>query len=118
MEDPKGEKLNLVIHNFGRDGGRSSYPLKAGINIIKAKNKGLGYIEYFTPNYKKAPKVRLSIPSGKVNGVFVGGVSKNSDWKKMLENSPRRWWTSLAAACTWCIRWRNSRNSARTRGRN
>lgn len=23
-----------------------------------------------------------------MNGVFVGGVSKNSDWKKMLENSP------------------------------
>ena len=28
--DPKGEKLNLVIHNFGRDGGHSSYPLKEG----------------------------------------------------------------------------------------
>lgn len=88
MGDPKGEKLNLVIHNFGRDGGHSSYPLKEGVNIIRAKNKGLGYIEYFTPNYKKAPKVHLSILSGKVNGVFVGGVSKNSDWKKMLENSP------------------------------
>lgn len=88
MGDSKGEKLNLVIHNFGRDGGHSSYPLKEGVNIIRAKNKGLGYIEYFTPNYKKAPKVHLSILSGKVNGVFVGGVSKNSDWKRMLENSP------------------------------
>ena len=88
MGDPKGEKLNLVIHNFGRDGGHSSYPLKEGVNIIRAKNKGLGYIEYFTSNYKKAPKVHLSILSGKVNGVFVGGVSKNSDWKRMLENSP------------------------------
>lgn len=88
MGDPKGEKLSLVIHNFGRDGGHSSYPLKAGVNIIKAKNQGLGYIEYFTPNYKKAPKVKISIPSGKVNGVFVGGVHKNSDWKKMLESSP------------------------------
>ena len=88
MGDPKDEKLSLVIQNFGRGGGRSSYPLKAGVNIFKAKNKGLGYIEYFTPNYKKAGKVKVSIPSGKVNGVFVGGVHKNSDWKKMLENSP------------------------------
>ena len=104
MGDPKGEKLNLVIHNFGRDGGHSSYPLKEGVNIIRAKNKGLGYIEYFTSNYKKAPKVHLSILSGKVNGVFVGGVSK-------------KLWTSWATACIWCIRWRNLNNSARTKGR-
>lgn len=88
MGNPKGESLNLVIHNFGRDGGHSSYRLKEGVNKIKAKNKGLGYIEYFTPNYKKAPKVRLSVLSGKVNGVFVRGVSKNSDWQRMLEKSP------------------------------
>lgn len=88
MGDPKEEKLNLIIHNFGRDGGHSSYPLKEGVNIIKAKNKGLAYIEYFTPNYKKAPKIHLSVLSGKVNGVFVNGVSKNKDWEKMLANSP------------------------------
>lgn len=88
LGETKGEKLTLVIHDFGRDGGHSSYPLKQGINIIKATNKGLGYIEYFTPNYKKAPKVNLSIPSGKVNGVFVGGVNDNKDWKRMLDNAP------------------------------
>lgn len=88
MGDSKEENLNLVIHNFGRDGGHSSYSLKEGVNIFKAKNKGLAYIEYFTSNYKKAPKVHLSILSGKVNGVFVSGVNKNKDWRKMLANSP------------------------------
>lgn len=87
MGDPRDEKLSLVIHNFGEGGGHSSYPLKQGVNVIKAKNQGLGYIEYFTPNYKKAAKVNLSILTGKVNGKFIGGVNNNNDWKKLLDDA-------------------------------
>ncbi len=86
--DCGSERLIFTVHDFGRKGGHCWYNLKKGINIIKVRNQGLGYIEYYTPNYKTAKKVPVSIPSGKVNGVFVRGKSKNADWKKMLANSP------------------------------
>ncbi len=86
MDSPRGEKVELRVHDFGRGGADSSYPLREGVNLIKLKNRGLGYISYFTENYQKAPKIRINIPSGRVNGLFDSVVNTNADWKKLLEN--------------------------------
>lgn len=88
MDDPKGKKLFFVICNFGEGGGRCFFPLKAGVNIFKSKNKGLGYVEYFTTDYKTAPKLKMSVLTGQVNGVFRTGKTKPAEWKKMLNDSP------------------------------
>ncbi len=86
--DTKGESLIFMVHDFGRRGGHCWYRLDKGENRITVKNQGLGYIEYYTPNYKTAPNVSVTIAGGKENGVFRRGKSTNSDWKRMLANSP------------------------------
>ncbi len=86
----ENEKVEFKVYNFGSEGTgqQNVQPLKNGLNILKGKNKGLGYISYYTPNYQKAPKVSVHVLNGKVNGVFDSSVSTNQDWKKMLENAP------------------------------
>lgn len=88
LGDPKEHKIELVIHEFGEAGGHSSYPLKKGVNVIQPKNSGLAYISYFSDDYKKAPKVPVSVLNGEENGVFRAGVSKNADWDAMLDKAP------------------------------
>lgn len=94
----RGEKLELIVRDFGPEGKESTYPLRYGTNKIKVTNKGLAYISYFTDN-PKAPSVKVEISTGKVNGVFSSVLKrgekrtpawkerKEKEWKHMLENS-------------------------------
>ncbi len=74
----------LRVTDFGREHSDHSYPLKNGLNVIPMKGHGLGYISYYSPDFKNAPKLEISILSGKVNGVFDSATSTNEDWKKLL----------------------------------
>lgn len=87
MSDPKGEPVRLRVREFGRAGGDESYPLKAGVNVIRLKGPGLGYISYYTENFATAPKLNASVLTGKVNGVFDPLVQDNTHWKKLLESA-------------------------------
>lgn len=80
-------KVELRVHDFGPEQSDKSYPLENGVNVIPMENSGLGYISYYTDDFKKAPKLAIHIPSGKVNGVFDPTIHKNEDWKKMLDNA-------------------------------
>lgn len=74
----------LRVANFGREGSDQSYPMKDGLNIIPVKNSGLAYVSYYVSDFEKAPKLEISVLTGKVNGVFNSATSSNDDWKKLL----------------------------------
>lgn len=83
----KGEEIQLRVFNFGPKTQDSYYKLTEGENRIKIKNSGLGYISYFTTNFKKAKKVEVAIEGGKINGVFNVATDSNEDWKKLLDQT-------------------------------
>ena len=80
----RGDSAKLRVCNFGRQSSDHSYPLKSGINVIRMAGSGLGYISYYDEDFKKSPKLEISILTGKVNGVFNSSVNTNDDWKKLL----------------------------------
>ena len=86
----ESDPLSLQIRNFGpTDFSASTYPLRNGINTITTKNKGNGYINYYTANYKTAPKVKIHFFAATVNGLFdtTAGCT-NTDWVEMLAKAP------------------------------
>ncbi|MEG1739978.1 MAG: M60 family metallopeptidase [Akkermansia sp.] len=89
MQCSDKEKVELKVHDFGSMpvGNEQSYPLKNGVNVIEIKNSGLGYINYYTEDFAKAPKAFANILGGKVNGVFDSTKSTNEDWKKLLDSA-------------------------------
>lgn len=99
----KGEKLvlfvqgigkdpvSLVIKSFGKEQYKgekhpeNSYPLTNGINVIEAKNRGNGYISYYTDNYKNAPKVKIHFALACESGYFdLGRGDTDRDWQELL----------------------------------
>lgn len=84
-----GYTLSLKIQNLNKPGGdgygnASYYPLSSGVNKLKARNKGLAYVFYHTPDYKTAAPVKIHFATGKVNGYFDTKKHAPSDWNKYL----------------------------------
>lgn len=86
-EDP----VELVIKSFGKpqyEGEgypQSSYRLTNGLNVIETRNRGNGYVSYYTDNYRSAPKVRIHFVLATENGYFdLGRGDDNADWKTLL----------------------------------
>ena len=80
----------LQIRNFGPDDfATSTYPLQNGVNIIKPLNKGNGYINYYTTNWKTAPAVKIHFLGCVENGYFSPKYKghTNADWKRLLANA-------------------------------
>ncbi len=93
VEGLGSDGASLIIKSFGenRDGENhpeSSYPLANGMNVIKTRNRGNGYISYFTPNYATAPKVKIHFAMATENGYFdLQRGDTNEDWVKLLANA-------------------------------
>lgn len=92
--DTYGEKVQLKVYDFDatRRGvsnvpGPAIYPLDRGINRFHLKSGGLGYIEYFTPNWKTASRIKIHIPSGIVNGYFDKNRDAAGDWTSILNGA-------------------------------
>lgn len=78
----------LKIHDFGESkSGEQMDRLKNGVNVIPVTIRGLGYISFYTNDYKKPEQININILTGKVNGVFDSSVNTDKDWKKMLNNA-------------------------------
>lgn len=87
-----GNVLGMKIQNLDLPGGdgynnASTYPLSKGVNKIKARNNGLVYIFYHTPNYKSAPQVTIHFATGTVNGYFDSQKHTTSDWSRLLDSA-------------------------------
>lgn len=87
-----GDEIVIFVDNAGSESislnikdqapgasGNSTYPLKNGINKIKAANNGHGYLCYYTPNWATAPKVKVHFALSTVNGYFDLEKYKNAD---------------------------------------
>jgi hypothetical protein len=85
---PAGETVSLRIRDFASEANvtDSNYQLVNGVNIIAAKNDGLGYVSYYSDN-QNLPKIKVNVPSGVVNGVFYTYKTTSQDWKQYLENN-------------------------------
>lgn len=84
--DTGGESLSLQIHNFGTHSDETFF-LKPGINKFTTKTNGLGYISYFTKNWKAAKKVKIHITTGKVNGYIDVNKHTSADWKRLIDGA-------------------------------
>lgn len=84
--DTQGEEISLRVHDFDRNTG-SQYLLSPGINKVKITTAGLGYINYYTDNYKTKQPIEIHIPNGRVNGYFDKNKHKKEDWARLLGNS-------------------------------
>ena len=85
---PTGQSVYLRVRDFANEANASdvTYPLVNGINSIEMKNKGLGYITYYS-DVKNLPNVKLNVVSGIVNGVFNTYVTTPEKWKEISENN-------------------------------
>ncbi len=87
--DTQGYSVSIKIQNLDKPGGdgygnASYYGLSQGVNKIKAKNKGLIYVFYHTPDYETAPKIKIHFATGQVNGYFDSQKHQASDWNRLL----------------------------------
>ena len=93
LGNTNGEQVNLKVYDFDaiRQGQRTpdptSYPLSEGINKLRIAHGGLSYIEYYTPNWKTAPALKLHIASGKVNGYYDKHRDVSADWREILNKT-------------------------------
>lgn len=92
--DTYGERIQLKVYDFDaiRRGEKNvpnptSYPLERGLNKFKLNRGGLGYIEYFTPDWATASKIKIHIPSGTVNGYFDKKRDTAGDWSAILNGA-------------------------------
>ncbi len=63
----------------------SYYSLTNGMNVITANNRGNGYINYYSDDFKNAPEVKLHFAMANEVGYFDQAKKMtNDDWKQML----------------------------------
>lgn len=92
VEGVGADGIQLQVRNFGpkeEDFVTNRYGLRNGMNIIKMNAKGNGYIDYYTSNWKKAPKVKIHFVNAVENGYFSPSEKghTNADWKRLLKNA-------------------------------
>lgn len=83
----------LIIKNFGQayEGepqSESFYALSDGLNVITPKNRGNGYISYYTPQYLTAPNVKMHFVMAKETGYFdLERGDTDEYWQELLANN-------------------------------
>ncbi|MBQ2126443.1 MAG: M60 family metallopeptidase, partial [Bacteroidaceae bacterium] len=63
----------------------SAYSLKNGLNVITAQTEGNVFINYYTDDFEKAPKVKVHFLNAPVQGYWDQETMTNEDWKAMLK---------------------------------
>lgn len=97
-----GYPISLKIQNLDLPGGdgydnASYYPLSPGINKLKARNEGLIYLFYHTPDYETAPKIKVHFATGKVNGYYDSQKHGPEDWPRLLNQAVAKYFDVLGA---------------------
>lgn len=85
--------VQLKIKNFnqayeGESQDESTYVLHNGVNVITPKNRGNGYVDYYTDDYATAPNIKVHFAMADVTGYFdLERGDTNEDWQNLLANS-------------------------------
>jgi PKD repeat protein len=86
VENTFGQFVYLKVFDYGSNAS-STYLLNTGLNKITVKNKGLGYIDYYTDDYASLQAIKIHIVSGKINGYYDVNATTAIQWKALLANS-------------------------------
>lgn len=86
IEGSRGHEMALVVRDFEVGGTQDVYPLKEGVNEVRMRHKGLGYVDYRDVNPRGAAAVKVKVEGGVINGVFTreddAGV-----WRRLLKGA-------------------------------
>ncbi len=66
---------------------KQEIPLDEGVNVIGVHKGGNVYVSYYDDHAKKAPKVCVHFPTGKVNGFFDASKHTDADWNRLLDHA-------------------------------
>lgn len=81
--------VGMKVRNFGPTVfAESNYTLSNGVNIITVNNKGNIYVNYYTNDYAKAPKVKIHFAMCTEHGYFdlTKGMT-NEDYNAIINNT-------------------------------
>ncbi|WP_042006490.1 M60 family metallopeptidase [Capnocytophaga canis] len=106
--ETKGQKLQIKIMNLDKPGGdgfdqASYHPLYEGVNKIKAGSKGLIYLQYQTPNYATAPRIKIHFATGNVNGYY--DKTKHTavnDWNRLISAATNKYFDVIGEHAHLC----------------
>ena len=101
VENTGNESVSLKIQNqVPGESGSSTVPLSNGINKVVASHKGQAYLNYYTANWKTAPKVKVHFALARVTGYFdldkyrtangYDRVAAAAAWKRILAGAVSR----------------------------
>ncbi|MDO5035844.1 MAG: M60 family metallopeptidase [Porphyromonas sp.] len=99
--DTGGHDLSLRVINFDKPGGDgfndySEYPITQGVNKIIPDKDGLVYVMYHTASYETAPKVRIHLATGDVNGYFDSEKHETrEEWNRLLDGATYKFFDVL-----------------------
>ena len=80
-----GYTVGVKIKNWLLNESSSAYSLKNGLNVITAQTEGNVFINYYTDDFEKAPKVKVHFLNAPVQGYWDQETMTNEDWKAMLK---------------------------------
>ena len=80
------EPVKLKMKNWLLDEQSSSYNLRNGLNYITALTEGNLFVDYYTDNYKNAPKVKMHFINAPVRGYWDQETMTADDWTEILNN--------------------------------
>ena len=84
------EPVKLKMKNWLLDEHSSSYNLRNGLNYITALTEGNLFVDYYTDNYKNAPKVKMHFINAPVRGYWNQETMTADDWIEILNNLPEK----------------------------
>lgn len=86
--DKDDYQLSLRVTDFSETPPiDNNYTLQEGVNVLIMKGSGNGYISYYTDDYKTAPKVKINIASGDINGYYDMDKHDASRAQQLLDSA-------------------------------
>ena len=79
--------VKLKIKDWYKSGDVSTYSLHNGLNYITATTEGNLFVDYYTDDFKNAPKVKMHFINAPVLGYWDQATMKNADWENMLKGT-------------------------------
>lgn len=116
MQGSPRTNVELVIRNFGPEGGETRIPLTPGQTASQQlPHKGHAYIHYRDTDPDTAPSIKVDIQGGSINGVFTHHDSKEV-WKHLLANAKSELLDIMGERCQWVLDLKALRSSCPERG--